>query len=175
LTNAARPGKATKSSARTGSITSDGMTMRSLLLGLFFTILAVTVARAEMVSITGDNVNMRSGPGTKYRVLWELGKGFPLRVLDKRGNWLKVSDFENDTGWVYRKLTTHTPHLVVKVHKGTKRKINIRTGPGTRYKVVGQAYYGVVFRTMKRGRGWVKVKHESGLTGWIKRSLLWGW
>jgi SH3-like domain-containing protein len=33
----------------------------------------------------------------------------------------------------------------------------------------------VVFRTLERRNGWVKVKHEDGLTGWIERSLLWGW
>jgi uncharacterized protein YgiM (DUF1202 family) len=23
--------------------------------------------------------------------------------------------------------------------------------------------------------GWVKVRHEKGLTGWVKRDLPWGW
>ena len=102
-------------------------------------------------------------------------QGFPLKVVEKKGRWLKVSDFENDVGWVYRKLTSRSAHLIVKVHKDKKKKINIRNGPGTEYKVIGQAYYGVVFKTLKRGKGWVKVQHENGLTGWVQRSLVWGW
>ena len=150
--------------------------MKRLITGVLILVsLMAVAARAEMVSIAGIKVNMRSGPGIKHDVLWELGKGYPLQVVDRQGNWLKVTDFEDDTGWVYRKLTVRSAHMIVKVYKDKKRKINIRTGPGTNYKIVGQAYYGVVFKTLKRGRDWVKVQHENGLTGWVKRNHLWGW
>jgi SH3-like domain-containing protein len=150
--------------------------MKRLIVGITVLVLfSASVVSAEMISVAGVKVNMRSGPGTKYDILWELGRGFPLKVVAKKGRWLKVTDFENDVGWIYRKLTSRSPHLIVKVHKDKKKKINIRNGPGPEYKVVGQAYYGVVFKTLKRGKGWVKVQHENGLTGWVKRSLLWGW
>ena len=141
-----------------------------LLIGIFFW----SPAFAKMGSIKGERVQLRSGAGTKYSSKWEYGNGFPLKILSHRGNWIKVKDFENDTGWVYKDYVSTTPHMVVKVNKGKKRKINIRSGPGTKYKVVGKAYYGVVFETLSQKKGWAQVKHESGLTGWIKRSLLWG-
>lgn len=128
-----------------------------------------------MVSVAGEKVHLRKGPSTRYSIIWELGKGFPLKVIGSRGKWYKVSDFENDVGWIYKSLVSRKPHLIVKVNRNDKGKINIRSGPGTRYKVVGKAEYGVVFETLQRGNGWVKVRHETGLTGWIKRSLLWGW
>jgi SH3-like domain-containing protein len=127
-----------------------------------------------MVSIVGENVNLRSGPGINYSVKWKYGSGFPLRVLQQKGDWLKVEDFENDTGWLHKKLTTSKGHMIVKVNKDKNRKINIRSGPGTNYPIVGKAYYGVVFRTLKQESGWARVKHDSGLEGWIKRDLLWG-
>ncbi|MGI9571537.1 MAG: SH3 domain-containing protein, partial [Desulfobulbia bacterium] len=85
-----------------------------------------------------------------------------------------VEDFENDTGWLYKKLTSRTGHMIVKVNKDKNKKINIRSGPGTKYPIVGKAYYGVVFKTMKQQDGWAKLKHDSGLEGWIRRDLLWG-
>ncbi|HER63272.1 MAG TPA: peptide-binding protein, partial [Desulfobacteraceae bacterium] len=48
---------------------------------------AATAVQAKMLSIAGDDMNMRSGPGTNYKVMWELGKGFPLSVLKKKGDW----------------------------------------------------------------------------------------
>jgi len=132
-------------------------------------------AGITMVSVAGEKVNLRKGPSTQYPIIWELGKGFPLRVVSSKGNWLKVSDFESDVGWIYKKLVSRKAHLVVKTNKNSKARINIRSGPGTKYKIVGKAEYGVVFETLKRGNGWVKVRHDTGLTGWIKRSLLWGW
>jgi SH3-like domain-containing protein len=142
---------------------------------LFFLLLAGLLlppvpAAARMVSIDRPEVNMRSGPGTSYEITWVLKKGYPLQVIGKKGRWYRVRDFEGDTGWVYAPLTGRTPHLVVK-----RDKINLRSGPGTRYRIVAQAGRGVVFRTLKRGKGWVKVRHENGVTAWVARHLLWGW
>ncbi|MBW2521172.1 MAG: SH3 domain-containing protein [Deltaproteobacteria bacterium] len=149
-----------------------------LLLSLAFVttwVLCPPAAGTTMVSVAGEKVNLRKGPSTQYPVIWELGKGFPLRVIGSQGNWIKVSDFESDVGWIYKNLVSRKPHLIVKTNRNSKARINIRSGPGTRYEVVGKAQYGVVFETLKRGEGWVQVRHESGLTGWVKRSLLWGW
>jgi len=145
-----------------------------ILVVLFSLIFSATTVLAKMVSVVGDNVNLRSGPGTKYSVKWKYGSGFPLKVVQEKGGWLKVEDFEGDIGWLYQKLTSRTGHMIVKVHKNQNKKVNIRSGPGTKNKVVGKAYYGVVFRTIKQQNGWAHVKHDSGLEGWIKRSLLWG-
>ncbi|MBU0944774.1 MAG: SH3 domain-containing protein [Proteobacteria bacterium] len=131
-------------------------------------------ASAKMGSIKGDKVQLRSGPGTNYSVKWEYGNGIPLKILSEKGAWIKVKDFEDDSGWIFNEYVDSTPHMIVKVNKGQQTKINIRSGPGVGYKIVGKAYYGVVFETLAQEKGWVKIKHESGLIGWIKRSLLWG-
>lgn len=141
---------------------------------VFSLLVAPQLCLAKMVSVAGENVNLRTGPGKNYSVKWKYGSGFPLQVLDQQGNWLKVQDFEGDVGWLHKSLTSTTGHMVVKVNKGKNRKINIRSGPGTNFEIVGQAYYGVVFRTLKQQKGWAKVKHESGIVGWIKRTLIWG-
>lgn len=143
-----------------------------LITALFF--LVAAHAQAEMLSVNSDAVNLRSGPGTNFEIKWEYGKGFPLRVLSKKGDWIRVEDFEKDTGWVYKPLLTTKGHMIVKVNKNKNKKINIRSGPGTKYKIVGKAYYGVVFETLEQNSGWAKVKHETGLEGWIERSLIWG-
>lgn len=130
---------------------------------------------AKMLSISGNDINMRSGPGTNYRVIWELDEGFPLKVLKRAGEWYRVRDFEGTIGWVHRGVVANTPHMIVKTNKNTKKQINIRSGPGTKYKVVAKANYGVVLKTLEQKNGWVKVQHEQGVIGWVKRNLLWGW
>jgi SH3-like domain-containing protein len=141
---------------------------------LLFTLFIIAPVNAEMASINGDKVQLRSGPGTQYKAKWQYGDGFPLKIIDKKGQWVKIKDFENDTGWIYKKFITNTGYMIVKANKNKKKKINIRKEPSIESEVVGQAYYGVVFKTLEQNKGWAKVKHESGLTGWINRSLLWG-
>lgn len=124
----------------------------------------------EMVSVAKPEINMRSGAGTQHPTLWSLGQGFPLEVTARSGNWLKVRDFENDTGWVYRPLVNKTPHHIVK-----SRVANIRSAPNTRSRVLGKAERGDVLRTLDRRADWVKVQHEGGTKGWVSKPLLWGW
>ncbi len=142
---------------------------------LFLVLLSPAFVKAEMLSVNGEKVNLRSGPGKKYIINWEYGFGFPLVVVKKKGKWVKVSDFEGDSGWIYRSLLADKPRMIVKANRTLNKSINIRNSPGTKGKIVGKAHYGVVFSTIEQRSGWVKVKHDTGLEGWIKRSLLWGY
>ena len=137
-------------------------------------VLIGTPALAEMVSIKGDNVNMRSGPGTDREVLWRIGNGFPLRVMKRSGEWIQVKDFEGSVGWVRRDMVSNQAHAVVKANKGTDNNINIRKAPSTKSDAVATATYGVVFRVLSRKGDWVQVQHANGVKGWIREDLLWG-
>lgn len=62
--------------------------------------------------VTGDRVNVRSGPGTKSPIVAKLTKGQKVRVLGRRDNWLRIQlpTPENTPGgdqnlaWIYRSL-----------------------------------------------------------------------
>lgn len=134
-------------------------------------LLFVQAAQArEMVSIARPEVNLRSGPGTSHEVTWILGRGYPLEVLARKGQWLRVRDFESDEGWVHRSLTGKTPHVVVKA-----KVANIRSAPDLRSRIVGKAGYGEVLRTLARRADWIRIRSDSGQVGWIARRLTWGW
>jgi len=134
-------------------------------------LLAATEAAAQrMVSVSRDDVNLRSGAGTQHPPEWKLGSGFPLKVVGSRGSWLKVTDFENDTGWIYRPLTNQTPHHVVKA-----KIANMRSGPSTSSRIIAKLAYGDVLKTLTHSGDWVKLQREGGLRGWVARRLLWGW
>jgi SH3-like domain-containing protein len=133
----------------------------ALLAGLMAT------AGAQMVSIKGHTVNMRAAPAGQ--VQWQLGRGYPLKVVERKGDWLHVVDFENDRGWVARRLTSRTPHTIVK-----SSSANVRSGPGTNYRVLRRAEYGDVFRILEKRKSWMRVQDDDARTGWIARRLLWG-
>ena len=52
---------------------------------------------AEILSIKGDKVSLRSDPDQKSKSLCEYGDGFPVEVTKKNGKWFLVKDFENDS------------------------------------------------------------------------------
>ena len=145
---------------------------RSLLIttGLCLAALFNTAASAQsMVSVKGSTLNMREGPGTNTAVLWELKRGYPLQITGRKGSWLRVRDFEGDTGWVARSLTGNAPHHVVK-----SQVANLRSGPGKQHRIVGRIEYGELLRTREKRNDWVRVERSEGVSGWIARRLLWG-
>ncbi len=150
--------------------------MRHLLRFSAFLIAAVVLlpsseaSAQRMVSVSSKELNLRSGPGTQHSAEWVLSRGYPLEVIGRQGQWLRVRDFEKDTGWVYQPLTNTTPHHIV-----TVKTANMRSEPTTTSRIVAKLIYGETLRTLKRSEGWVKVQRENGLRGWVARRLLWGW
>jgi SH3-like domain-containing protein len=148
--------------------------IKSFIFLVFFLFIATT-AYSKMLSVKNEKAVLMAGPGKNFQMKVEYDKGFPLKVTSSKGNWVKIEDFENETGWIYKDSLADIPAVIVKANKNTEYKVNIRVGPGDSYKIVGQAFYGVVFEKIEEKSGWVKIHHDSGLTGWIKRSFLWGY
>jgi SH3-like domain-containing protein len=140
------------------------------LIALTLMVSTAALQAREMVSVARSEINMRAGAGTQTVALWTLARGYPLEVTGRQDQWLKVRDFENDAGWVYRPLVGKTPHMVVK-----SRVANMRSAPGTRSRILAKADHGEVLRTLEHRKDWVKVQREGGLKGWVARRLLWGW
>lgn len=144
--------------------------VRMVLVGLILSsVIHASICVAEIVSIKAPKANIRSGPGTRYKILWSVGKFYPLQVLKRKGKWYRVRDFEGDVGWVYRKATSKIPAVVVKV-----RQANIRSGPGAQYQVDFFAERGTAFQLIKQVGNWIQIRHLDGDMGWIFRSLVWG-
>lgn len=139
------------------------------IVAVLFFIAASQAAAAEYVSVKGDNVNVRTGAGTNYEVSMELFKGYPLKVVSTQGEWLKFVDFENDSGWIHQSLVNDGNTVIVNGNKN----VNMRAEPNTNSSVVATVDRGVVMTKLETKGKWVKLKHSSGLIGWIYKPLLW--
>lgn len=130
---------------------------------------ASTAYGASFVSVTGDNINVRNGPGTNYGIIMELFKGYPLKVIDSQGDWRKVVDFENDQGWIHKSLITNGNTVIV----NGKESVNMRAEPSTKGQIIANVDRGVVMIRLEKRGNWLKLKHASGVIGWIYKPLLW--
>jgi SH3-like domain-containing protein len=141
---------------------------KSIPMSLLASAFALTTALAgEYVSVIKDGVNLRSGPNTNTEILYQLPAGYPLEVLSEEGQWLKVSDYEGDKGYITESLVDKSPHVIVKV-----KECMIRSGPSTKDQVVGKGVKDVIFDKVEQQGDWVKVAHPN-LTGWVHKDLVW--
>lgn len=123
----------------------------------------------ERLSVKTETANIRSGPGTKgYDILWQVERYHPFKVVEKKGKWFRVKDFENDEAWIHQSLLADIPSVIT-----IKNKCNVRSKPTTKSSKLFTAERGVPFKVLKRQGNWINVKHTDGDMGWIYKTLVW--
>ena len=145
--------------------------MRPKVQSIIFVVLLVGVAAsalAERLAVSAPVANIRSGPGTRHNVLWKVEKYFPLLVINRSGEWYQFKDFEGDRGWVHKSLVGKIPAVITK-----NDTCNIRSGPGTGYKILFTVEKGIPFKVLKRQDSWIHIEHSDGDRGWIHKTLVW--
>jgi uncharacterized protein YgiM (DUF1202 family) len=139
------------------------------LLVLLFLSFSSSLFAAQFITVAKDNVNVRTGPSTDNPVHLQLFDGYPLKVLDKQGDWYKVTDFENDTGWIESSLTRTNDTVIV----DAKTSVNMRSKPSVNSDIVATVDRGVVLEKIGIQGDWIQVRHSSGVSGWIYGKLVW--
>ena len=143
------------------------MRIYAIIITLFIT-LSSSVAMAERLAVSASVANIRSGPGTEYDIIWKVETHHPIQIIKKSGAWYRFRDYEQDEGWIHKSLVSKIRTVITK-----KKKSNIRSGPGTRHKIVFVAEKGIPFRVIKSKGSWISIEHADGDKGWIYEALVW--
>ncbi len=130
---------------------------------------AASLAEAgERLAVSVPIANIRSGPGPKYDIIWNVEKYHPIVTLEKKGRWYRFKDFENDEGWIYDSLVKKIKAVITK-----KAKCNVRSAPNTKASIVFTVEKGIPFKVIKTKGSWINIEHSDGDRGWIFKSLVW--
>jgi SH3-like domain-containing protein len=128
---------------------------------------------ALMRSTAEDGVKIYSSPDTASEVLFDCPQHFPVKIIQHGPAWSRVADWQGVSGWVENDLLSKEKTLIV-----NRIKVNFRSGPGQKYRVVGQLFKGSVLSVLKRQQNWYQVKvidPPTDETGWIHSTLVWGY
>ncbi len=79
-------------------VTSEGLT--GWVSGSYVKKIEEQTVTVQYGKITGNNVNLRKGPGTGYGVISQMNKGDVLTVTEPSGSWYKVKTSGGTVGWV---------------------------------------------------------------------------
>lgn len=123
-------------------------------------------AWADTGVIKGSVVNIRSGPGTNYQIVGTVYQGTQVTVSQQQGDWYKIT-IGNTTGWVNGSYITVQAAAKVTV---TGTTVNLRSGPGTNYDIVGQVAKGDTLTYLGSEGSWYKVQTPQGKVGYISAS-----
>ena len=122
-----------------------------------------------------DDVNIRTGPGSRYPVEWVLKRrDMPLEIIREHDVWRRVRDWQGTEGWVQTSLLTGRRTFVVIGEPATlRRRANAESDPIARLAV------GVIgrIRDCAAGSAWCEVQVSTPAgnhRGFLPRSAFWG-
>ena len=124
-------------------------------------------AATEYKVITADAVNFRSGPSTSYSSLGSFNKGDKVEYLGTSGSWVKVK-YNNKTGYVYGSYVGNYATITQYV---TATTLNVRSGAGTSYSVLGSLSKGTKVEVISTTNGWSKINYN-GSIGYVSSQYL---
>ena len=120
--------------------------LRTLLFSVLILFVFSATAFAEQAVVTGEEVNVRSGPGLAYSNFTSLTKGMTVEILDRsNADWYQVS-WDSNIGYVssaYLQMTEGTASAAYEVTVDyspgyiNAMYVALRSGPGTGYSVLG--------------------------------------
>jgi SH3-like domain-containing protein len=126
----------------------------------------------RFASLKSDDVNMRSGPGERYPVLWEYQRrDLPVKIEREIDVWRLVEDMDGIKGWVHQATLTGRRDFVV---TGTANVI-VRSQANDTSEAVAVLKPGVIGRikSCDAASVWCAVE-VSSYQGFLKRSDFYG-
>ena len=120
------------------------------------------------LTLRNEKVNLRQGPSFDYPIkIFYKKKYLPVLIQDSSNNFRKISDHENNSGWIH-------------ISQLSKKKSGITTEDTILYK--RSTLYSRPLAKVETGRllliskckdEWCKVKTDD-YKGWVKKESLWG-
>lgn len=147
-------------------------------------------------TVTGININVRSGPSTDASVVTKVSGG-DVKILAQKGNWYKLRFAYGTEGWVRgdnvkvagKKYVAPSTPLVAKKEQPAEpiktvsektnaqeetrfvnlvaRKVTVRKGPSESNSVVTTVTGGKA-EVKDRWNNWVKLQFQYGTIGWVR-------
>ena len=145
-----------------------------IILVLFFSILfflprSFANESVDFLSLKNNEVNLRQGPSFEYPIKFVYKKKFlPIEVLDKSETWIKIRDFENNSGWIHISQVSKKKSAINK-----KNNSVIYKKPTIFSKPIAKLEIGRLVLIKKCKEEWCKIA-SGGFSGWIFKDSLWG-
>jgi len=141
---------------------------------------ATPQTRTVYVNTPGSTLNVRSGAGTAYAVIGSLKHGEKITVTDHNSDWYKLT-FNGKTGYISRSFTKADNPAPAPAPSAPAAKtvyvntpgmtLNVRSGPGTTYAILGSLKHGEKLSVTTENSSWYKLTFN-GKTGYISASYV---
>lgn len=156
----------------------------SLFTMIFFVVTSSSYAldiKIELMvkEFSGGTLNVRNGPGTKYKVLRTIRSGTRgMEILKQTGEWVKIS-WGKHKGWVNEKYLENVYNIDGAAEYAVntaKSPLNMRYGPSQKHRKLRALPRGTrgisIMALEKVGKTWWARISYKGKIGWVNAKYL---
>jgi N-acetylmuramoyl-L-alanine amidase len=139
--------------------------------------------------VTTSGTKVRSGPGTQFRAIADIGADAKVNVVGRDGDWvLIVSKKGNVPGYIeMASITAWTGEAAERASDSGKSEpaktdvagryetltdTQVRSGPGLHYPIIADISKGTKLNVVEESKGWLKVESKRGnKPGYVEANL----
>ena len=139
-----------------------------------------TTGKTATIVNCNSFVNVREGASSSTKLLGTARKDATYNVTGQSGSWIQVQYTATQKGYIYSKYvklsdgssTTPTPPAETAATGygyvvNCKTSVNVRSGAGTSYSIIGTAPKSQVYQILGRSGDWYKVQYNATTVGYI--------
>jgi len=132
--------------------------------------MAMHANAADFRSILPAKAITYDAPSVASKKLYIMNQGYPVEIIVNLGEWVKVRDQQSGLSWVEGKDLDTKRTVVV------TDNTDIKEAESAESKLLATVEKDVVLELVSPNinNGWVKVKHQDGIVGYIQSSAIWG-
>ncbi|MFY9288158.1 MAG: SH3 domain-containing protein [Alphaproteobacteria bacterium] len=123
----------------------------------------------RFASLRSNEVNMRTGPGTRYPIEWVFKRqGLPVEIIAEYEIWRRVKDSEGAEGWVHKSALIGKRAALI---TGSTR--DLHESADVKAPVVARLEVGALGQLVSCSKDWCKLK-VGDIKGYLRKTDFWG-
>ena len=124
----------------------------------------------DYVSVADGSAILYDAPSLKAKKIFVVSRYLPLEQVVSLDSWVKVRDSSGSLSWIEKRALSSKRFVVA-----TAALAALHQAPEESAAVVLQARQQVALELLENtGGGWLKVRHQDGVTGYVKTADVWG-
>ena len=146
------------------------MILSRLVAGTLLVLTCAQAGAADFRSIGAPSVVLYDAPSVKGGKRYIAPRGMPVEIVARYGDWVKIRDADGELAWTESKGLSARRNVVVKALSA-----KLRAAPDDNAAILMTADKGVLLELSDpQATGWVSVRHQDGIAGFVRASEIWG-
>jgi SH3-like domain-containing protein len=124
----------------------------------------------RFVVLKSEEVNIRTGPGTRYPIQWVYRReGLPVEIIEEFEHWRKIRDMEGAAGWTHKTMLSGKRNALIKASEARV----IRSEPSVKGRPLLKVEPMVIVQLVECEAKWCRIQ-VTGRKGWLEKKYLFG-